>query len=78
MSLVFLDSQGYQAFLVFPVGQVDLDSTGGEKTIDEAALVWRMMGLSRVFDNGKAIISESCFFRMKINSQWKTASRKLI
>lgn len=61
MSLVFLDSQGYQAFLVFPVGQVDLDSTGGEETIDEAALAWRMMGLSRVFDNGKAIISESCF-----------------
>lgn len=46
---------------MFPVGQVDLDSTGGEETIDEAALVWRMMGLSRVFDNGKAIISESCF-----------------
>lgn len=58
MSLVFLDSQGYQAFLVL---LRDLDSTGGEETIDEAALVWRMMGLSRVFDNGKAIISESCF-----------------
>lgn len=30
---------------MFPVGQVDLDSTGGEEKIDEAALVWRMMGV---------------------------------
>lgn len=40
---------------------MDFDSIGGKEIIDEVVLVWRMMGLSCVFDNGKVIISELCF-----------------